>query len=233
MANCAIPHTGKAKILEICRMALSHLGEYAAITSIDPPDGTVQAQLCAQFYPSARDSLLEMRSWSFTSRRKQLVEVANTWTEWDYAYALPCDVNNVLAVLPPNSIDDYSTQFAPPNSQYYTAPVVAAGNYNPQPYTIEIDENGYRVLYTDQKDAVLRYNALITDTSQFTPLFTLALSWHLASMLAGPIIKGDVGAAEAKRCAQMMSSFLSRADTQDSSQRNIKPEQITPWMSGR
>jgi len=233
VANCAMNHVGKDKILEICRLALSHLGEYSAITSIDPPDGSVQAQLCAQFYPSARDSLLEMRSWSFTSKRKQLVEVSNTWTEWDYAYALPCDVNNVLAVLPPDASDDYSTQFAPPNSQYYTAPVVAAGNYNPQPYTIEIDDNGYRVLYTDQKDAVLRYNALITDTSQFTPLFTLALSWHLASMLAGPIIKGDVGAAEAKRCAQMMSTFLSRADQQDSSQRSIRPEQITPWMSGR
>lgn len=142
-------------------------------------------------------------------------------------------MNNVLAVLSPTATDDYSTQFSPPNSQYYAAPIVAAGTYSPQPYTIEIDDNGYRVLYTDQEDAVLRYNALVTDTSQFTPLFTVALSWHLASMLAGPILKGDVGSAEAKRCVQMMSAFLGRAESQDSSQRNIKPEQVVPWMSGR
>ena len=30
----------------------------------------------------------------------------------------------------------------------------------------------------------------------------------LASMLAGPVIKGDQGAAEAKRCTQMMVNYL-------------------------
>jgi hypothetical protein len=52
-------------------------------------------------------------------------------------------------------------------------------------------------------------------------------------MLAGPILKGDVGSIEAKRCQQMMAAYLSKAEASDSSQRNIKPEHIVSWMSGR
>ena len=232
-ANCALPNVGDDRVIEICNLALSHLGESASITSIDPPDGSMQAAHCARFYPIARDSLLQMQNWSFTMRRETLTSVSNDWTEWDYSYAMPCNVANVVAVLPPEATDDYSTTYAPVNAQYYTAPMVAAGQYVPQPYTIETDENGYKIIYTDQPNAVLRYSALVTDTKQFSPIFVMALSWHLASMLAGPIIKGDQGSAEAKRCAQMMMGFLSKAETSDSNQRNIKPEQITPWMSGR
>jgi hypothetical protein len=74
---------------------------------------------------------------------------------------------------------------------------------------------------------------LITDSTKFDALFVLTLSWHLASMLAGPIMKGDAGAAEAKRCIQMMAGYLQTAKASDSNQRNIKPEHIVPWTSGR
>jgi hypothetical protein len=52
-------------------------------------------------------------------------------------------------------------------------------------------------------------------------------------MLAGPVIKGDQGAAEAKRCTQMMMAYLQQARMSDANQRNVKPEHITSWMSGR
>jgi hypothetical protein len=86
---------------------------------------------------------------------------------------------------------------------------------------------------TDQSDAVLRYTSVVTDTTKFPPLFTVALSWHLASMLAGPLIKGDVGAAEAKRCAAMMQAYLAKAIESDTSQRRINPRHNVPWINGR
>ena len=52
-------------------------------------------------------------------------------------------------------------------------------------------------------------------------------------MLAGPIIKGDVGAAEGKRCYQMFQAHFVEATQSDSVQRSIHPQQIVPWMSGR
>jgi hypothetical protein len=222
--------------LDICNLALSHIGDPAEITSISPPDGSTQATHCARFYPLARDSMLDMRSWTFATRRKALVSLENTRTEWDYAYAVPADCTTSFAILPPDVQDDYSTRYSPTDSPGYPAnifPIVAAGAYLPQPYTVETDEYGRQIIYTDQADAVIRYSASGTDATKFSPLFRMALSWHLASMLAGPIIKGEVGAAEAKRCAQMAQYYVGQADESDSNQRQIKPEHIVPWMSGR
>ena len=67
----------------------------------------------------------------------------------------------------------------------------------------------------------------------FSPLFINTLSWHLASMLAGPVIKGDQGAAEAKRCTQTMVSYLTTAKNSDNLHRDISIEHIVPWTSGR
>ena len=79
----------------------------------------------------------------------------------------------------------------------------------------------------------MRYQSLVTDTTTFSPLFVVTLSWHLASMLAGPIIKGDQGAAEAIRCTQVMVSYLTTAKQSDNLQRDITVEHIVPWTSGR
>jgi hypothetical protein len=86
---------------------------------------------------------------------------------------------------------------------------------------------------TNQKQAVIRYHAKITDPTKFSPLFTITLSWHLASMLAGPVIKGDQGAAEAKRCITLMNLYLGKAMEADSNARKIKPEHIVSWIAGR
>jgi hypothetical protein len=86
---------------------------------------------------------------------------------------------------------------------------------------------------TDQESAWARYSVRTTDTSKFSSLFITTLTWHLASYLAGPVIKGDVGAAEAKRCAQMAAVYLGQAKMSDANQRQIKPRHLVPWVSGR
>ena len=204
--------------VDICNLALANIGDTAKITSIDPPDGSTQAALCARFYPLARDTLLEMNNWSFAMRRKALVTTTNTRTEWQYAYSVPSDVASVIAVIPPDApADDFDG----------TVKV-------PQKFVIEADMFGNRILYTNQSDAHIRYTATITDTTKFSKLFVIALSWHLSSMLAGPIIKGDLGAAESKRCTQMLSMYLGRAAQHDAiAKRDFTPTHIAPWMGGR
>lgn len=225
-----------ASAVDICNLALGHLGDNATVASIDPPEGSAQAEHCARFYPIARDSLLEMAYWNFSMRRTFLAPVTNNWPEWKYAYAVPADVLNIIAIHAQDAHDDYATQFVPTDTPFWThnySPVVAAGRYVPQPFTVEADQNGVPILYTNTENAIMRYTAYVTDTTQFSPLFTIALSWHLASMLAGPVIKGDAGAAEAKRCAQMMAAYQAQAEMSDANQRNIKVEHIVPWTSGR
>ena len=108
------------------------------------------------------------------------------------------------------------------------APTIVAGQYTPQQFAVEGD-----LIYTNQENAMLRYQAFITDPSLFSPLFVITLSWHLASMLAGPVIKGDQGAAEAKRSSQMMVNYLNSAKQSDNLHRDITVEHIVPWTSGR
>ena len=61
-----------ASEVEICNLALSHLGDTATVASSDPPEGSAQAEHCARFYPIARDALLEMQNWKFATRRATL-----------------------------------------------------------------------------------------------------------------------------------------------------------------
>lgn len=183
----------------ICNLALSHLGDEATVASIDPPEGSPQAGYCARFYPAARDSLLEMHAWGFAIKRVQLALLPNPWPAWRYAYARPADALKLLAVLPPGAPDDHDMP-----------PLLALSSaQGPQPYSPETDISGNSIIYTDQPDAVLHYTAIVRDTTKFSPLFVMTLSYGLASLLAGPMLKGDVGAAEGKRCAAMMQQYLS------------------------
>lgn len=221
-----------ASEVDICNIALSHLGDTANVSSIDPPEGSAQAQHCARFYPIARDALLEMHAWGFSTKRITLPLLSETLEQWKYVYQAPSDALNIMAILAPDAEDDYSANLPVP---YIQQGIINTGQglYTPQPYEVETLQDGSQVIYTNQENATLRYTAKITDTTQFSPLFTSALTHLLASYLAGPILKGEVGRAEAKGQMQLFQAFYSRATASDSSQRRILIKQSTPWMAGR
>lgn len=221
-----------ASEVTICNVALSHLGDTASVTSISPPEGSAQAEHCARFYPLARDVLLEAHTWKFCTRRDALALLTETNDQWLYVYAVPNLMLQAISVIPPDAADDYciTTTYV----DTYGAPVLPnMGTYAPQPFAIETLSTGTQVILTNQEDAVLRYTVSITDTTQFSSAFTMALTWLLASMLAGPIIKGDVGAAEGKRCYQMFQAHLSAAILGDTDQRGVQLTHVVPWLAGR
>lgn len=224
-----------ASEVDICNLALGNLGDIANVSSIDPPEGSAQAQLCAQFYPIARDSLLEMHTWGFATRRSNLAllqDLSGTQTQWQYIYQAPSNVLNYMAVLDQNASDDYSQQFP---MAYTQTGVINNGQgiYTPQPFVVETLEDGTEVIYTNQENAMLRYTVKITDPTKFSPLFVETLSHYLAAKLAGPILKGDVGASEAKRQLQLFQIHMEKAVESDSNQRRLTIKQSTPWMAGR
>jgi len=143
-----------ASTVDICNLALGYLGDTATVSSLNPPDGSAQAQHCARFYPIARTS-------------------------------------------------------------------------------IEMNAAGQQIILTNVCAAVIRYTFDVSDTTKFSGLFTQALAWLLASMLAGPLLKGDAGAAESKRCLQMFQMIEAQAESSDANQRNVKPQIATPWIVGR
>jgi hypothetical protein len=222
----------------ICNLALGYLGDTATVAAIDPPDQSVQAQLCARFYPQARNALLEMGSWSFATQRASMALYAtNPSTTWLFAYAAPADMINAIAVIAQDAGDDYSQGFYPPLQFPYpqgTTQPPGLSTYVPQPYSQERSaDDSTELIMTNVENAVLRYTSYATNTNQYSFLFVQALSYLLASMLAGPLIKGTEGA---QMSAQMLAAFKAwegQAEASDANQRKISITQSVPWIARR
>lgn len=208
--------------VDICNLALSHLGDDAEVAAITPPDGTVQSGHCARFYPIARAALLEMFPWTFATKRVAVSEVDNpSPDDWAYAYRLP------------------STCIRPLSSLLPGVPARSLSNETDAegfPYIIEADEDGEPVLFTNVETAVLRYIDLVTDTTKFTPLFVVALARLLAAYLAGPILKGDTGV---KVSQAQLRIFLevefprAAAKNANIGKRTSYETRMPPWLAGR
>lgn len=200
-----------ASEVDISNLALSRIGDEATVSSINPAEGSAQAEHCARFYPIARDVMLESHSWRFATRRATLAPLSAPAWSWRFVYAMPNDVLRALAVLPPDAPNDTATQR----------------------YVVESDAAGNPVIYTDQPVATLRFVARVADTTKFSPLFVDALGWLLASYLAGPVLKGDVGAKTAQNCFAAYRTVLSSAMVSDANQRSTQPKADAPWIRVR
>lgn len=200
-----------ASEVDICNLALAHLGDIANVSAITPPDASPQAAHCARFYPIARDTTLEDFNWRFAVRRSDLASVTNITVSWSYAYALPNLCLTPIKVLLPSSTDDTDTQ----------------------DFEIETAADGTSVLYSNAQNAVLVYTVTVSDTNKFTPLFVSAVSWLLASYLAGPLLKGKTGISVAGACMSAYKTEIAKAKessanaSQSSTVSNFKPNWIT------
>jgi hypothetical protein len=192
-----------ASVIDICNLALAHIGDRANVTSIDPPEGSAQAEHCARFYPMARDVLLNMHPWSFATKRAVLADISATVippAKWQYSYTAPGDFMKILGVYDPNAMYDE-------NKAEYE-------------FELSADSSGTRVIYANPEDAVVRYVAYVTDAARFPPIFTEGLAWLLASYLAGPVIKGTEGMRVSGEALKMALSYVERARVEDANQRN-------------
>jgi hypothetical protein len=200
-----------ASEVEICNLALSHLGDEATVASIDPPEGSAQAEHCARFYRVARDVVLELHAWSFATHRVQLAQLEVPAWNWTYAYAKPASCIKVLAVLP----------------------YAADSNAVSEDYEMESAADGAGIIRTNVENATCRYIRQSTDTAKFSPLLVESISRLLASYLAGPVVKGDAGRKAALEQMQMFRVSVGQAMESDASQRKWQPEHTPPWIGVR
>lgn len=226
--------------VDICNLALSHLGDAATVASIDPPEGSAQAEHCALYFPIVRDALLEMHDWGFATKRAVLAQLTNPITQWAYCYAAPNNLIRAIAVLDSAGTSDTSDGI-PAAGSWGDASVMLLGSYTPQPFVRETADSGADVIYTDQESAMLRYVARVTDTSRFSPAFVDLFTCALAAALAGPIIKGQAGEAAAARWTMIAfgrdgkSGKFGQAAGSDAGQRNSATRdrhQVT-WLNAR
>jgi len=203
---------------------LSRLGDSATVASIDPPEGSAQAERCARFYPLARDVMQEEFVWNFCIRRKALA-LMDGWEggKWAYAYAAPSEMIRPISVSHPESSSDQ---------------VDVLGIRTGAMFQVESLDDGQIVILTNQPEAELRYTVKVTDTTKFSAQFVDALGWRLASMLAGPILKGDAGIKMTQSCLQIAMNLGGEAAVKNanSAQEERGPSgrgHIPHWLGSR
>ena len=221
-----------ASEIDICNLALAHLGDKATVSSISPPEGSAQATHCARFYPIARDVTLEAHEWGFATVRGNLALLTDTPPPgWLYAYAMPNDCRNIVDLIDPN-VPCFNP--LPERGLHWQDDV-----FNPEPVPYELESRGVDgtgVIYTNLAGAQIRYVRGITDTTKFSAQFVDAVAWLLAAYLAGPIIKGDTGMAVARQMQAGYTTSLSVARANDANNRRrsvAQSQRQASWISNR
>lgn len=204
--------------VSICNLALSYLGDDASVASIRPPDGSAQAQMCATFYPAAVSAMLELFDWSFAIKRVQVAAYATKFTAgWKYVYQIPSDAIRVVGV----SRGDESSLELPPSWR------MSAAGHAPK-FVVS-----GRLLYTNIEKPIVSYVSSVVPEQSFSPTFTVALAYYLASMIAGARIKGKEGQMLAKDIDQRFQAALSAAKTRDANQQRKWVEYVPHWIEVR
>lgn len=205
-----------ASAVDICNLALANLGDAADVTSIDPPEGSAQAERCARFYPIAVAVLLEAHEWGFATRRALLSRFAeNDRGNWLFRYALPAKCLKVIDI----ACGDRRRE----------EPEREKGACN---YEIGLGRDGVKSLYANVTPVSLRYIGEV-DAALFPSGFVMALAWKLSSMLAGPLMKGSEGAKMARYADETAQWYLRQAAALDAQAHQEYREAVPDWIRGR
>lgn len=157
-----------ASVVEICNMAISHLGTGKEISAIT--EASEEANACNRFYEIARDSVLEDYPWPFARKFATLNLIEEDPTdEWSYSYRYPADCLRINRLQNERSYETRQSRV---------------------PYIIGSDTSG-RIIYTNKQNAKIEYTRKITTVTLQSASFNLALSFRLAMLVAPRLTKGD------------------------------------------
>lgn len=202
-----------ANPVSICNLALSYIGDSANVASIDPPEGGPQAQMCAIMYPMAVNALLEMHDWTFATRRATVAEYAGEDAHgWCGAFTLPADCLRVVRVQ-----ESTSQHFYEPTDREYEVGSSLKG----------------RILYTNVDTPVVTYISSNTMPANFSHMFSVALAWYLANMLAGQRVKGKEGHAMSQNAMKQFEVSVRLAKGYDASQQKNSLSVTPKWIKER
>lgn len=156
-----------ASKVEICNLALAHLGQKNGIVSFTERSNA--ANTCNQFYDTVRNLVLRSFPWSFATKIVSLALVEEDPNEeWLYSYRTPTDCLQTRKIQSGTVNDTNETEIKFRNSS---------------------DDTGDLIL-TNKEDAILEYTKIVEESEQFPPDFTMALSALLAFYMA-PAIAGQ------------------------------------------
>jgi hypothetical protein len=145
-----------ASQVEIVNLALTLVGKKRCSSLLETTEevGVVNA-----VYNLELDAMLSEHAWDFACQTITLALTADTYTEWDYAYAYPSDCLQVLGCV----------------------------NENTQ-WEVAVSNDGLsRRILCNEEDAEFRYIARITDCNMWSPTFRTAFATRLAMAIVLPL----------------------------------------------
>ncbi|MCK9565890.1 MAG: hypothetical protein M0Q43_07570 [Methanothrix sp.] len=173
-------------LYDIYNLALARVKSNKLLYDGGPSEMAKEAELCALFYPIARDAVLESAYWDFTTRRSVL-------TLWGTE-------NGAGTRADPKSPTNWAFSYLAPYDMLKARDIVGYRNPTLQqriPFEVVSEEweetsppLAMKVICTDQEDAELIYTALIDEVLFFTPLFVSAVAWAMAIELNMALSKG-------------------------------------------
>jgi len=189
-----------ASNVDICNLALSHLGSGKNIANLET-EKSKEAQACRTYFEMARDVVLRDFPWPFATRFATLaLVVADPTTEWAFSYQYPSDCTRLRRILSGVRNDDKVSRV---------------------PYKLANTASG-TVIYTDLEEAVVEYTYAETDAGKFDADFVMALSFRLAVYLAPRVTGGD----PFKLQNRMMSLYVAEmAKAQGTSSHEEQPDE--------
>lgn len=151
-----------SSVVEISRMALSHIGSDTFIQSID--EDSKEAKTCKTFFDSSLNSLLRQFEWNFATQKLALT-------------------------LFGTSSSDFAYQYKYPNTCLFARRIIPIEKTQTVEFSI-VNDGGVKVIQTDLKNAVLEFTKKIDDTELLDPLFVDVLALKLARNIITPL-SGD------------------------------------------
>lgn len=210
--------------VDICSMALSHLGISQTIQSLDPPDQSAQGQACAFWYPKMRNWLLQNAPWNFAYVAQILASDATTIPGWTYAYQYPNDCLQGIAV-------STSAGRRLVSSSWFSYWNAFNGSVPKVPWQVmQSQVAGKAILCDIASPAYLFYIQCVTDTSLMSPMFIDCLSFYVASRIGNPL-RSDL--KRVQLCAQAAEGMRLQALAQCLNEAQEDQERVSPSISVR
>lgn len=192
--------------VQICNLALAHLGQTGTTIANLVTDKGLTATQCRIHYDVAREFVLADHDWNFAEKVVYLADIGNPPQHWAYRYDYPSDCLKFRHIN-----GDARTGRRPP-------------------FRVMLTEGGQRCIVTDRRQAEGVYTADITNTTVFSPGFVEAFSWYLAAALA-PALTGDVKKQE--MALRVYQSFVGAAQRQDAQESGQDEMPDAPWITAR
>lgn len=191
-----------ASEVQICNLALSHVGSSKEIASLT--ENSQEANTCNRFYSQCRDQILRDYRWPFTEKIASLGLVEEDPNdEWGYSYRYPTDCIDIIRILSGQRTDTRDTRVS---------------------YKLGQDDVGV-LIYTDKEDAEINYVAKTENPALFPPDFVMALSFLLAFFIAPRITGGDPFKL-GDRALKMFEVYVGRAqaNAKNEEQEDVEPD---------